>query len=96
MMASSVRPVKLSGFIASSCTAVSSMRPVRRSGEIASGLRVASQRHHHMGGEAANRSLNCVASINRYTVPIGVLYAKKIMAKKRFIRDLSCCDSPTD
>jgi hypothetical protein len=42
------------------------------------------------------RSLNCMTSINRYTVPIGVLYAKKMMSKKRFIRDLSCCDSPTD
>jgi hypothetical protein len=40
--------------------------------------------------------LNCVASINRYPVPIGVLYAKKIMSKNIFIRDLSCCDSPTD
>jgi hypothetical protein len=30
---------------------------------------------------------NCVAGINRYTVPIGVLYAKKMMSKKRFIRD---------
>ena len=40
--------------------------------------------------------LICVASINRYTVPIGVLYAKEIMAEKSFIRDLSCCDSPTD
>src|SRR5580693_5559067 len=37
-----------------------------------------------------------MASINRYTVPIGVLYAKKMMSKKSFIRDLSCCDSPTD
>jgi hypothetical protein len=41
-------------------------------------------------------SLICVARINRYTVPIGVLYAKKMMSKKSFIRDLSCCDSPTD
>ena len=65
-------------------------------GEIASGLRVALQRHQHMGRDPANRSLNCVAGINRYTVPIGVLYAKKMMSKKRFIRDLSCCDSPTD
>jgi hypothetical protein len=38
----------------------------------------------------------CVAGINSYTVPIGVLYAKKMMSKKRFIRDLSCRDSPTD
>ena len=30
-----------------------------------------------------------MAGINRYTVPIGVLYAKKIMAKKRLIRDLT-------
>jgi len=41
-------------------------------------------------------SLICVAGVNRYTVPIGVLYAEKMMAKKRFIGDLSCCDSPTD
>jgi hypothetical protein len=40
--------------------------------------------------------LNCVASVNRYAVPIGVLYAKKMMSKKRFIRNFSCCDSPTD
>jgi hypothetical protein len=38
----------------------------------------------------AFRSRNCVASINRYTVPIGVFYAKKMMSKKRFIRDLAC------
>jgi len=37
-----------------------------------------------------------VAGINRYTVPVGVLYAKKMMPKKRFIRDLSRCDSPAD
>src|SRR5579859_416337 len=46
--------------------------------------------------EPANRSPNSVASINRNTVPIGVLYAKKIMAKNFLIWDLSCCDSPTD
>ena len=40
--------------------------------------------------------MNCVASVNRYAVPIGVLYAKKMMSKKRFIRDLSCYDSPSD
>jgi hypothetical protein len=45
---------------------------------------------------AIQHSLNRVASINRYTVPIGVPYAKKMMSKKRFIRDLFCCDSPTD
>ena len=65
-------------------------------GEIASGLRVALQRYQHMGKEPANRPLNCVASINRYTVPIGVPYAKKVMSKKRFTGDLFCCDSPTD
>jgi len=41
-------------------------------------------------------SLNSVAGINRYTVPIGVLYAKQMMSKKGFIRDFSRCDSPTD
>ena len=50
--------------------------------EIASGLRVGVT--STWGREPANRSLNCVASINRYTVPIGVLYAKKIMSKKQF------------
>jgi hypothetical protein len=30
-----------------------------------------------------------VASVNRYPVPVGVLYAKKMMPKKRFNRDLS-------
>jgi hypothetical protein len=30
-----------------------------------------------------------VASINRYAVSIGVLYAKEIMSKKHFVRDLS-------
>jgi hypothetical protein len=75
----------------------SPVRPVKRSrDEIASGLRVALQRRQHMGRDPANRSLNCVAGIDRYTVPIGVLYAKKIMAEKRFIRDLSCLDSATD
>jgi hypothetical protein len=47
MMASSVRPVKLSGFIASSHTVFSSMRRVKRWGEIASGLRVGPQRHQY-------------------------------------------------
>ncbi len=37
-----------------------------------------------------------VASVNRYTVPVGVLYAKKMMPKKRFSRDLSYGDSPAD
>lgn len=40
--------------------------------------------------------MNGVARINRYAVPVGVLYAKKMMSKKHFIRDLSCRDSPTD
>ena len=39
-------------------------------------------------------SSNCVASINRYAFPIRVLYTKKMMPKKRFIRDLSRRDSP--
>jgi hypothetical protein len=34
-----------------------------------------------------------VASVNRYTVPVRVLYAKKMMPKKRFIRDLSYDDA---
>jgi|SRR5580704_915579 hypothetical protein len=37
-----------------------------------------------------------MAGVNRYAVSIGILYAKKIMSKNSFIRDLSCCDSPTD
>src|ERR1035438_6189177 len=49
----------------------------------------------HRGVFDYSDRLICVASINRYTVPIGVLYAKEIMSKKTFIRDLSCCDSPT-
>jgi hypothetical protein len=44
----------------------------------------------------STRSLICVVGINRYAVPIGVLYAKKVMSKNSFIRDLSCRDSPTD
>lgn len=30
-----------------------------------------------------------VASVNRYPVPVGVLYEKKMTPKKRFIGDLS-------
>jgi hypothetical protein len=96
MMVSSVRPVNLSGFIASSCTAVSSMRPEKRSGRNCLGPSRGAAGSPAHGKGPANRSLNCVAGINRYTVSIGVLYAKQMMAEKRFIRDLSCLDSPTD
>ena len=40
--------------------------------------------------------MNGMARINRYTVPIGVLHAKKMMSKKRFIRDLTCFNSSAD
>jgi hypothetical protein len=39
-------------------------------------------------------SLNRVASIYRYAVPIGVFYAKNMMSEKSLFRYFICCDSP--
>ena len=43
----------------------------------------------------SENALKCMASINRYTVPIGVLYAKKMMARTDPRGGYQATDIPT-
>jgi hypothetical protein len=52
---SSLRPLKLSGFMASSWAAASSVRPANAPGKIASRLRVPLQRRQHVGQATAEQ-----------------------------------------